>query len=149
MSATTHLAKPGRLARVRDWTRPTKTVAAVILVIMIGVMPAVALAKFSSSPTAAITVSSGPLPPTAVKISCAAKKLTITWTAPAGKLPTSYTLWITFNGKEPYSSGEKTIPGSQTSETIEGLGLTYTVALKALYGSWTSGLSAPSNSVKC
>jgi hypothetical protein len=147
MSRDSHQAERGRLARPRDWTRPAKAVVAVVVVIAIGTMPAVALAKFLSSPTATITISSGPLPPTGVTISCPAKsKLIITWTAPSPQ-PTSYTLWVSL-GKE-YSQVETTITGSQTSAEIGSGSFTYTVELKAVYGSWTSGFSAPSNSVKC
>jgi hypothetical protein len=148
MSPRTHRAESGRFARPRDWTRPAKALAAVILAIAIGATPAVALAKFSSSPTATITISSGPLPPTGVTISCPGTKtkLIITWTAPSPQ-PTSYTLWVSL-GKE-YSQVETTVTGSQTSAEIGSGSFTYTVELKALYGSWTSGFSAPSNSVKC
>jgi hypothetical protein len=147
MSPRIHQAEPRRFARPRDWTRPAKALAAAILVIAIAATPAVALAKFSSSPTATITISSGPLPPTGVTISCPEKtKLIITWTAPKPQ-PTSYTLWVSV-GKE-YTQVEKTITGSQTSTETGSGSFTYTVEFKAVYGSWTSGFSAPSNSAKC
>lgn len=143
-------AMAGRLARPRDWKR-TKAVTAIVVAIAVCAIPAVAGAYFSSSSTATMTVSTGPLPPTGVTLSCASKKLTIAWTAPPGLLPTSYTLWISFTGKEPYTLlvKEPPVAGSRTSEEIAGQLLNDTVAIKAVYGSWTSGFSAPSNTIKC
>ncbi len=148
MSPRTHQAEPGRFARPRDWTRPTKAMAAAILMIAIGVTPAIALAAFSSSPTAKITISSGPLPPTGVTASCPTKgKIAVVWTA-LSPLPTSYTLWLSFEGSE-YTKVSTTITGSQTSIEVASLSLNEKFELKAVYGSWTSGFSAPSNTVKC
>jgi hypothetical protein len=129
-------------------TQATTIVAAAILAIAIGAIPAVALAKFSSSQTATATISSGPAAPTGVTATCTSKKLTVSWTAPAGDQPTSYTMWFTVNGKEPYTEA-KTVPGTQTSTEIPGALLKYTSYIKASYGTWTSPYSAASNTILC
>jgi hypothetical protein len=139
-----------RLSKSRGCKRVRKALIMFAVVVTIGAIPAVALAHFSSSTTATMTVSSGPLPPTGVAISCTGVKLTVTWTAPVGLPPASYTLWVTLNGKEPYALVELPIAGSQTSAEIAAVkGYQYIVVLKAVYGSWTSGFSAPSASLKC
>jgi hypothetical protein len=136
-----------KLARLAGRTGAARTAAIATLVVFAGV-PAVALARFSSSPTAAATISSGPLAPTEASDKCNGAKTVVSWSAPAGFAPDSYTVWVAYNGKEPYAEAA-TVSGTHTSVELSLGNSNYAPALTASYGSWKSPLSAPAGKLKC
>lgn len=125
------------------------TMALLALVLLAAALPAVALAKFTSGPTAAATLKSGPLAPTEIADRCHGSHTVVSWEAPEGLPPSGYTVWISRNGKESYTEAA-TVPATQLSAELSlGGAYSYAPAVSATYGSWKSPLSTPAEKLKC
>jgi hypothetical protein len=125
------------------------TAAFAVLALAAAALPAVALAKFTSAPTAIATLSSGPLPPIEATTGNCVKneKFTVSWTRPSGFQPRNYTVWWKGSENEAYKVAA-TVSGAESSYVMSSPARDYYMAVSASYGSWQSAL-AQAPLIKC
>ncbi len=120
------------------------------LAVVIAAWPAVASARFTSSSSAAMKVSSDTLgTPTALSVKCfgSAQRVTISWTATSDTYATGYIIYGAYGGSEVSQSvsGRTTTSNTPTSAVPAGTVIT----MVSVYRNWTSARSssvtAPSN----
>jgi hypothetical protein len=123
-------------------------IAAVAIVVV--AWPAVASARFTTSSSAALKVTSDTLSaPTSVSIKCfgSAQRVTISWTATPDTYATGYIIYGSYGGSEASQnvSGRTTTSNTPTSAVPAGTVIT----MVSVYRNWTSARSvqvtAPAN----
>ncbi len=115
--------------------------AAVAIVVV--AWPAVASARFTTSSSSAMKVSSDTLSaPTSLSVKClgSAQRVTISWTATADAYATGYIIYGAYGGSEASQTvaGRTTTSNSPTSAVPAGTVIT----MVSVYRNWTSARSA-------